>query len=375
MRPVNVGIVGCGMIAEKTYFRACGEFSLLNPVACADLEPERAEKGCTAIAENGWGTAVVCSYEKMLANEDIDLVLNLTNPKSHYSLNMRALTAGKHVHSEKPLAVTNEEGKEQLEAARQHNVRLSCAPDTFLGTGHQTARALVDAGAIGEPSAVTLFMVGAGPDGYHEYAEMFFEAGAGPLMDTGVYWLTTAINILGPVARVTAFSKTTFPERTVLHPAREGVKFRPESPTHVTGALEFANGVLGTIIASFDNRGGHHLPDVEIHGTEGSMQVPNPNQFGKSPLVIRHDRRDEGWKEMPATHGCERGIRGLGAAELAAAIGADRPHRASAELAYHVLDVCNAILESAESGQAVAVGSTVERPALMPDGPVSDVLD
>jgi predicted dehydrogenase len=334
----------------------------------------RAEAACKTFAEKGWGTPTACSYDEMLLRDDVDLVLNLTNPKVHYDLNRRALEAGKHVHAEKPLTVTREEGRKLLETAATHGRRLGCAPDTFLGTGHQTARALIDAGAIGKPASLTLFMIGRGPDGYHEDPEFFYQAGGGPLFDVGVYYITDAVHLLGPVRRVTGMTKTTFAERTVLSEKKRGRTFPVEVPTHVTGCLEFACGALGTLIASFDNRGSHRLPRIEIHGTEGSLSVPDPNQFGKNPELFRSGEEDKGWQEMPFTHGCSRGCRGLGAAELVAAEASGRPHRTSGALAFHVLDICVALHESAEAGRAVELEPGCEQPAIMPEGVVDDIL-
>ena len=244
MKTLNVGLVGCGMI-RRQYLQACGESKWLNLVACADKIEARAAEACKQAAENGWGTPEPCSYEAMLARDDVHLVMNITNPKAHYPLNLMALEAGKHVYAEKPLCLTREEGQKLMAAADAAGVRLGCAPDTFLGAGHQSARALLDAGAIGEPTAGLLVFVGGGPDGYHEFPELFFQAGAGPLFDIGVYSLTMAINLLGPVKRVTAFTKITFPERKNVKETSPGfgTLFKVEVPTHIAGTLEFANGV------------------------------------------------------------------------------------------------------------------------------------
>jgi len=372
-KAMNVGIVGCGMIARQ-YLGVLGQTRWLSPVACADLVPERAEAACSTLEEKEWGKARPASLEEILADDDIDLVLNLTNPKGHYPITLQALEAGKHVHSEKPLAMTREEGRQLLAAAESNGVRLGCAPDTFLGCGHQTARAVIDSGRIGEPSMVTLFMLGSGPDGYGENPEVFFQAGAGPLMDVGVYYLTDAVQLLGSIQRVTASAKSTFPERLMRSGKLAGTKIKVEAPTHVTAALEFESGILGTLIASFDILGGHHLAPVEVHGTEGSLSVPDPNGFGGNG-AFKAARSSEPWEAIEPTHGTSGMARGTGAADLAAAVANGRPHRASGELAYHVLDVALAIHESAGSGSAVDVESTVERPSPFAEGIVEDIED
>jgi len=371
---MNVGMVGCGMVAERQYLPACGALSSLNLVACADLHPERAEAFCRKAAEENCGTPETCTFEEMLARDDIDLVMNLTNPKAHFALNRQALDAGKHVYAEKPLAVTREEGQQLVELAARKGVQLGCAPDTFLGSSHQTARALLDSGTIGTPTAAVLSMVGGGPDGYHDDADLFFQRGAGPLMDNGVYPLTNAVNLLGPVRRVSAMTKITFPERTILKEKRYGEKFKVEVPTHVTAVLEFENGVLGTFINSFDVKGAHHVPRLEIYGTEGSLAMGDPNSFNGAPEIALAADRKAGWQAREETHGYGGRYRGVGGAELANAVAAGRPARASGELAYHVLDICCSIYEAADSGRCVEVQSRVERPDPLPEGVVDDMV-
>jgi len=372
MSKLNVGIVGCGMIVNP-YLKACGESAQLALVACADLIEERAVEACGKYRENGWGEARACSYAEMLQDDGVDLVMNLTNPRAHFALNMQALEAGKHVHAEKPLAVKREEGQRLLDAARKNGVRLGCAPDTFLGSGHQTARAIVDRGDIGEPTAVSLFFCGGGPDGYHQDPEFFFEEGAGPMFDVGVYVLTDTIQLLGPVQRVSALTKKTWEERTILSKKKQGQSMPVLVPTHCTASLAFESGVLGTFIASFDMKGGHHLPHIEIYGTEGTLAVPDPIGFGGKPKLFRPAEREKGWQEIEPTHGYTGNSRGIGAADMAAAVEAGRPHRASGELAYHVLDVGLSVYDSADAGRAVDVASTVARPPAFAEGLVADV--
>lgn len=371
---MRIGLLGCGMI-RKQYIQACSQSRWLDIVACTDLITERAQEAAAAYAEAGEETPRVCSFEDMLSADDIDMVLNITNPKAHAPLSLRVLEAGKHVYIEKPLAVTREEGATMLDAARANNVRLGCAPDTFLGCGHQTSRALLDGGAIGDPTAVSLFFAGGGPDGYHEDPELFYQPGAGPMFDIGVYVLTDVVQLLGPVVRVSAMSKRTFEERTVLSEKKRGQTFKVEVPTHVTASLAFDSGVIGTMITSYDMKGAHSLPHIEVYGTTGSLSVPNPNAFNGVPRVFDAADRDAGWQDMPHTHGHATGPRGIGAADMAAAAANKREHRASGELAYHVLDIGLAIYESADKRREVDVASRVTKPSLMPEGVTEDVED
>lgn len=371
MKVMKAGIVGCGMIAGF-YYKACGESKWLMPVACADLVQARAEEACAMIKEKGWGDAVALTYDAMLDNKDIDIIFNITNPKAHYDLNLKALEAGKHVYAEKPLAVTREEGMALLAAAKANNVRIGCAPDTFLGSAHQTARATLDSGAIGEPTAAAFFFVGGGPDGYHQDPEFFFQAGSGAMFDLGVYSLTHAVNLLGPVKRVCAFSKKTWTERTILSKKKFGQKMKVEVPTHVSGSLEFVNGVIGTFMTSFDIKGGHNLPDIEVYGTEGSLAIPSPNNFGGEVNMLKAGGK---WETVEHTHGYTKGVRGIGGADLVAAVQGGRAARASGDLAYHVLDIGLSLYDSAEKGAAVNVESTVARPDVMQQGLVEDPVE
>jgi len=371
MKQMNVGIVGCGMIA-KAYYKACGESQWLNPAACTDLLQERAEDACKLIREKSWGEPTACSYEDILANDDVDMVVNLANPKAHYSLSMSALSAGKHVYLEKPLAVTREEGQELLATAKANNVRIGCAPDTWLGPAHQTARAVLDSGVIGEPTAATFFFAGGGPDGYHQDPEFFFQAGAGAMFDVGVYSISHAVHLLGPVTRVSAMAKRTWTERTILSDKKRGQTMSVDVPTHVSANVEFSNGTIGTFMTSFDIKGSHSLPDIEIHCTEGSLHVPSPN--GYEGEVIVHKK---GEKKQPVdyTHGHAKGVRGVGAADLAAAVDKGRDTRASGEMAYHVLDIGLSFYDSSDTGKTVELASTIDRPPLMPEGLVEDITD
>ncbi len=374
MATLNAGLVGCGMI-RTPYLRACGLSEWLNLIACADLIQERAAAACREASENGWGSPVACDYETMLNDENVDIIINITNPSAHHRLNKMAVEAGKHVHSEKPLCSTIEEAADLLRSAARGNTMISCAPDTFLGCGHQTARAAIDAGAIGEPTAASFFFAGAGPDGYHEDPDFFFQTGAGPMLDVGVYSLTQLVTILGAVRNVAGHTKITFPERTVLSAKRHGEKMKVDVPTHVSASLEFESGVVGTFITSFDIKGGHNLPHAEIYGTEGTIALPDPNGFGGRPRLRRADESQAGWRELEPTHGYAGANRGIGAADLAASLHSARPPRASGELAFHVLDAAYSIYQAGATGRCVEVKSSVERPDPMPEGLSDDIVD
>ncbi len=364
--PLRVGIVGCGNISGA-YLEACRRFRALSVEAVGDLDMGLAE---ARAAEFSVPRAL--EPEALVLDPDLDLVINLTVPTAHAAISLSALEAGKNVYSEKPLATDRDDGARLLAAAGAHGVRLGAAPDTFLGGGLQTCRKLIDDGWIGRPLAATAFMVNHGMEHWHPNPDFFFQPGAGPLFDVGVYYVTALVSLLGPVARVAGSASTGSTHRTIGVGPRLGETIRVGTPTHVSALLEFANGALGTLVASFDVWASE-LPRLEIYGTEGTLALPDPNTFG-GPVRIRRGRA-EAWSELPLTHGYAANNRGLGAADMAHAARSGRPHRASGEMAYHVLDIMQGTLESAERGERVTLRSRCERPAALPLGLVEGVLD
>ena len=355
---VNAGVIGCGTISGA-YFKGCKPYPHMEIIACADTIVDRAR----AKAEE-FGIPKACIVDELLADQDIQVVINLTVPGAHAAVNLAAIQAGKHPHCEKPLAVTREDGRLTLDAARTAGVRVGCAPDTFLGGGIQTCRKLIDEGAIGEPVAATAFMAGHGHESWHPAPDFYYQKGGGPMLDMGPYYLTALVTLLGPIRRVTGSTKATFPERTITTEKRRGEKIPVEVPTHYAGIIDFESGAVGTLMMSFDVWA-HSLPRIEIYGTEGSMSVPDPNGF-RGPVRIRK-AGDKEWLEVALTHN-EEVSRGIGAADLAYGLLHNRPHRASGDLGYHVLDVMEAFVDASESGKHVAIGSRVERPEALAAG-------
>lgn len=353
---INVGIIGCGAISNA-YFKGCEPYRNVKLAACADLDPARA---AAKAQEHGIRSATV---EELLRDPDIHIILNLTIPKVHAEVNLAALQAGKHAYAEKPFGVNRAEGQRVLDFAAQRKLRTGCAPDTFFGGGAQTARKLIDDGAIGQPVAGVAFMCGHGPEHWHPSPEFYYEKGGGPMFDMGPYYLTALINLLGPVKRVAGSTRISFPTRTITSQPKFGKVVTVETPTHLAGTLDFANGAIITIIQSFD-MWANSLPRIEVYGTEGSLSVPDPNGFG-GPVKLAKLR--EPFAEVPLTHRIDL-ARGSGLADLAQAIATGRPQRASGVLAFHVLDVMAAFEESSIAGKHIDIQSTCERPAALPVG-------
>jgi predicted dehydrogenase len=362
----KIGVVGCGNISG-IYLQAGDTFEILEIVACADLVVERAREQAAK-----YGVPRACTTEELLADPEIEIVVNLTNPDAHADVGMRAVEAGKSVHNEKPLTATREQGRRLLDAAHARGVRVGGAPDTFLGAGLQTCRKLIDDGEIGEPVGATAFMLCHGHESWHPNPAYYYQPGAGPMFDMGPYYLTALVTLIGPVRRVSGSARTTFPERTITSQPLYGTRIEVNTPTHVAGVLEFDNGAIGTIVTSFDVWA-HELPRIEIYGTKGSLSVPDPNTFGGPVRIWRTGAA--GWRDVPLTHGYAQNSRGIGVADMAYALRSGRPHRASGELAYHVLDVMHAVFESAREGRRIELGSTCSRPAPLPLGLPWGVLD
>ena len=356
---LRVGVVGVGNISGQ-YLQTAPRLTNLRITAIADRDAERAAKAAAGVP----GARATTPAELYTA-EDVDLVLNLTIPLAHAAVAQAAIAGGKHVYGEKPLAATTAEARALLEAAENAGVRVGCAPDTVLGTGIQTARAVLDAGDVGVPVAATAFMVTPGHESWHPDPEFYYQPGGGPLMDMGPYYLTALVTLLGPVRRVVGMSSRPRPTRIVGSGPRAGTEFPVEVQTHVTGVLEHEGGALSTLLMSFDVWAGQ-LPRIEIYGSQGSFELPDPNWFDGEVGIFRAGAKE--WEKVPELGGYRNASRGYGISDLARALAEGTPHRANGVLAFHVLDVMESLLAAAESGESVVVSSTCERPAAVPAG-------
>jgi len=340
------------------YLRVAQQFPEIEVVALADMRPEVAQER----AEQ-FGIPQVLEVDALLQHPDIEIVLNLTPPKAHAPINKAALEAGKHVYCEKPFAVSRAEALEVLALAQQKGLYIGCAPDTVLGAGIQTCLQLIREGAIGEPVGASAFMLSPGHERWHPNPEFFYQVGGGPMLDMGPYYITTLVTLLGAARRVAGMSRITRPVRTITSEPKRGQQIPVETPTHITGAIEFQNGALATVIMSFDVWA-HRLPCIEVYGTEGTLGVPDPNGFG-GPVLLRK-AGESAWREMPLTHPYAEQYRSLGLAEMIRAIQEGRPNRLNGELAYHVLDIMLAFNDSSVSGMHLTIGSVCTPPAPMP---------
>jgi predicted dehydrogenase len=340
---LRVGVVGCGVIAAR-YVGDSSAFEHWRPVACADLDAEAAR---AFGAEHGLR---LLGVDELIADADVDLVLNLTPPKVHAAVVTAALDAGKHVYTEKPLAATADEARELVAQAERRGLRLGCAPDTFLSSPYETARRLIADGAIGTPVGAAATMLVGGPDGWHPNAEMFYRAGGGPLLDIAPYYLTALVSLLGPIESVAAFTETPTPHRTLGAGVRAGDTIRVEVPTHAAAVLRMQNGTLATLTVSFETRG-QYVSGLAVYGTDGLLTLPDANAFAGD--VVLTDARGKA-ETVPYTSRGRQETRGIGIEDLALALLEERPHRASGELALHVLEAAEAAIDSASDRRFIA---------------------
>ena len=357
--PVSVGIVGCGNIFGS-YLNGLRKIGTVRLAGCADVDQERAQ----AMAK----THDLRAYDSpadLMADPLIGLVVNITPPAVHGAVTREALAYGKHVFVEKPLTASLADAEPTMAALAGAPGRLGCAPDTFLASAGQTARAALDAGLIGEPVGVMATVPHSRAEEWHPDPTFLFRPGGGPLLDMGPYYVASMVNCLGPVTSVSGATRIGRNPRPVTAPGRLVQTVEVEIPTHAVAVLTFGSGVVGTLTASFDIWS-EHLPHIEIYGTEGILRVPDPDVFAGDVTVKPNG--SEAWQVVPPVLSlgdflpANQRIRGLGVADLVDSL-AGRPQRASAELGHHVLEVLESVQVSSTSGAAVHLKTAPPRPA------------
>ena len=347
---MRVGIIGCGNISE-TYFECQNLFNNFNIVACADINIEAAKSSAEKYNVKAF------SVDDILANDDIDVIINLTIPSAHKEIIMKSLNAGKHCFSEKPLAMNFNEGLEISELASSKNLYVGCAPDTFLGAAGQKARSLIEDKKIGDVVLGTFNLMSHGMEHWHPNPDFFFKPGAGPVFDVGVYYITQLVNLIGPIKSISSLSGTATPERTITSEPRNGEKIKVETPTTLMGTLEFHNNAKIQFFCSWDVWK-HKHSTIELYGLEGSMIVPDPNFFSGDILishkeedwqVINNDKMLLGIPNKTDNSGDKiANYRGIGLSDMIDAISHQRQSRCSLDLAVHVLEAMEGIIKSSD---------------------------
>ncbi|MNH92661.1 putative oxidoreductase YdgJ [compost metagenome] len=365
-KELGVGILGCGNIST-TYFSLSPLFKGIRVLACADLNPAAAE---AKAKEYGVKAQTI---EELLANSEIDLIVNLTIPDAHFPVSKAILEAGKHVYSEKPLTVTLEEGKQLQALAKSKGLAVGCAPDTFLGGAHQLARAYIDGGGVGRITSGTCHVMSPGMEMWHPNPGFFFLNGGGPILDLGPYYIANLINFLGPVKRVAALTSMANKTRTVTSEPLNGTIIPVETPTNIHALLEFAEGATITLSASWDVWSHRHA-NMELYGTDGSLYVPDPNFFGgvveasgrnKDIQPLKDWDHPFGKANQDHPNGPRANYRTAGLADMAVALIEGRDIRCSIDRALHGVDVMTSILKSGAEGNFVATTTTCTKPAAL----------
>lgn len=376
MKPMRVGLVGCGRISD-IYLKNCMSFEAIDIVACASLDLDESR----AKAEQ-YGIKRACVPEEIFADPDIDCVLNLTIPAAHADVSTAALNAGKHVYSEKPFVTDLKDGEALLKLAKSKSLTIGNAPDTFLGGRWQTVRKLIDHGAIGAPTGVSAFVPTHGTERHNPNPDFYYQLGGGPLLDLGPYYLTAMVFFLGPIARVAGLSRRTFDQRMIENGPRQGFMMPVEVDTHNLSLIEFESGVIGQMMMSFDVWDSE-TPRFEIYGEDGTICIPDPDPVHganifqgevwlrtKQTARWTHQPRPTGrdsWQVAENTHGFNYDARGLGLLDLAYAVRDQRPPRASGEVAFHVYEAMESMLASPGLGAFVDIKSTCARPQPLPE--------
>ncbi|MGJ4854912.1 Gfo/Idh/MocA family protein [Labrys sp. La1] len=367
MGKLGIGVIGCGNIS-MTYLRNAALFPGVELKACADISAEAAK-----VRAREYGIRAL-GVEELLGDDEIDLVLNLTIPAVHFEVSMAALAAGKHVFTEKPLAVTAAEGRRLVEEARRHKLAIGSAPDTFLGAAGRTARRLMEEGAIGRPTTGTAFMMTRGMEHWHPNPQFYYQPGGGPVLDMGPYYLTMLVNLLGPARQVAAMATTGQAERLITAPGpNQGTSFAVGTPTTLMALVEFAGGAIVNVGMSWDVFRHSNQP-IELHGSQGSLSLPDPDTFGGTFAL---SRKGEPWQDIDTAAMTYGGLnwpyaapdranyRMLGVADLARSLEEGRRSRASGELALHVLEIMEGILEAARLGRTVSIEARDVQPSAL----------
>ncbi len=350
---VGVGIVGAGYISD-IYLKNCtAMFDNLRVVGIADLVKDRARAQSEAHGIEAF------TVDDLIAHADVEIIVNLTIPAAHGDVALAAVEAGKSVYNEKPLTASREQGQCLLHRAGDKGVLVGGAPDTFLGGGLQTVRKLLDEGEIGTPVAASGAMLSSGHEGWHPNPDFYYQPGGGPLFDMGPYYLTALVSLLGPVGRVSSVTTGSVPTRTIGSGARRGEVIAVETPTHIIMALEFASGPTGSLTTSFDVWETTQSVLV-IYGTGGTLRLPDPNTFGGPVQLLRAG--SAGWESVELVAGHTENCRGIGVSDMARALQDGRPHRANGRMAYHVVDIMHAALESGEQERRMSIVSTFDMP-------------
>jgi len=364
----NIGFVGCGDISGIYLTNITSLFKDLKIIGVVDLIRERSEKA----AKEYNISKVYNDMHELFADPEIDIVLNLTRPYEHYDVSIAALKAGKHLYSEKPLGASLDEANKIMALAKEKNLYVGGAPDTFLGAGLQTCRKLIDEGEIGDVFGASAYMVCRGHESWHPDPEFYYKYGGGPMLDMGPYYLTAMVSLLGAVKTVTGMTKISLGERLITSQPKNGTVIKVDVPTYITGIMNFNSGAIGTIFTTFDVHTAQ-VPRIEIYGSEGTLCVPDPNFF-EGPVRLFTSETGE-FVEKPLRFEYPENSRGLGLADMAKAIENGRTNRASGDLLIHINEIMAGFHTASIEQSFVEMKTTVERPEPMDKPKIKGFFD
>ena len=395
---VGIAMIGCGAISGIYLKNITETFREIQLVGVCDLIPERAKEAHDFV-EAQKKKGVVCEsvkiYKDMYEAFDdpqVQVILNLTRPYEHYAVSCAALKAGKNVYSEKPLAVDMEEANEILSIAKEKDLYVGGAPDTFMGAGIQTCRKLIDDGVIGDIVGANVAMICHGHETWHPDPEFYYKRGGGPMMDMGPYYVTALVHLLGEVKSVMGMTKKSFDKRIITSEPHYGEVIDVDIDTYLAGNILFSNGAIAQIFTTFDVYYTMQ-PHFEVYGTNGTLAVPDPNTFGGPVLLYRPEDHANGpasdpglakrsatdpyvhFKEIPLMFDYRENSRALGLADLCKAIETGRDWRANYQQQLHVLEVLTAFSKSSESGNMYEMTTKYDRSAPMQNNPMHGILD
>jgi predicted dehydrogenase len=359
-KKVKVAVIGCGAISDIYFQNMTKHFEILDVVACCDLNQELAQQ-----AAEKYGIKVM-SLEEIISDQEIEIVVNLTNPAAHYNIIKKLLLSGKNVYTEKVLTVNVEEAKELVDLAKENNKLLCSAPDTFLGAAVQTARFVIDSQIIGKVTSCVAVL--------QRDAELLAEKfpyttklGGGIGIDVGIYYTTALINLLGPAVDVCGMSGIIDPQKKhyFVKNSNFGQEYTQEAETYLIGTVRFADGCIGSL--HFNSRSIRtEKPFVAFYGTEGILYLPDPNFFGGEVKVVMKGQIDP--IVFPHTHAYDGNDRGLGVAEMAWSLRKGKVPRTNGDMAYHALEILTGIIESCETESFYKMKSTFVKSEILPRG-------
>lgn len=369
MQRLKVGVIGAGMISQ-VYLKNCTSVfqDILEVTSIADLVPDLARKRAAE-----FNIPNVVTVDELILDPNIQMVLNLTAPAAHAPINLRVLEAGKHVYTEKPFALSMDDANAVVSLAERKGLLVGCAPDTFLGASVQTCLKIVQDGWIGQPYAASgTIIMGSAADGMHPNFQNFLKLGGDPLLDMGPYYLTALVAMLGPARRVTGSAQQLYNEVTVQNPQSHayGKTVPVEAPTNIAAIIDFEQGAVASFHAAKESFG--YAPRLEVFGTEGNLTIPDANFFNGT-ITIKFRSGES--REFPLAYPYKEDSRGIGLADMAYSLVHQRPHRASGQLARHILEIELGIFEAAKKEQHVHLKTRVDKPALLPLGLRYNKLD